>query len=314
MNAVKVLNLTVHRQAVPVLWDINFEIPQGTLVGIVGPNGAGKSTLLKICAGVLDHKGQRIMHSKTRLEYYSQHLIDTLNPENAMIDEVCPPGAAQTEEQLRTLLGAFLFSGDDVFKPVRVLSGGEKARVALARMMLRRGNLLLLDEPTNHLDIASCEALESALSVFPGTLILVSHDRYLVNSLAERIIHLNGNGKYLCFEGTYREFEAQSVKQNVAEERSRQSDPVAVLPEPSFANNQLSKNERNKIESRCKTVEQEIRKLEDEMKLTLDRLNEPTTAGDYVFFSQLNDRCRDITSRLDELYSEWGDSQALLER
>jgi ATP-binding cassette subfamily F protein uup len=145
-------------------------------------------------------------------------------------------------------------------------------------------------------------------------LILVSHDRYLVNSLAERIIHLNGNGEYLCFEGTYREFEAQSVKQNVAEKRSSHSDPVAVLPEPSFANNQLSKNERNKIESRCKTVEQEIRKLEEDVKLTLDRLSEPATAGDHVLFRQLNDRYREITSRLDQLYLEWGDSLALLER
>lgn len=190
---------------------IDLLVEAGDKVALVGPNGAGKSTLLKICAGVLDHEGSRIVNPKAQLEYFSQHRIDMLNPDNNVLEEARPAGAAQTDEQLRALLGAFLFSGDDVFKPVRVLSGGEKSRLALARMMLRKGNLLLLDEPTNHLDIATREVLQSALAEFPGTIIMISHDRFFIDSIANKVVEVGGGTIHVHF-GNYSDYLARKAE------------------------------------------------------------------------------------------------------
>ena len=188
-----------------VFRSIDLVVESGDKVALVGRNGAGKSTLLKICAGVLDHEGARTQHPKTQLEYFSQHRIDMLNPENSVLDEARPAGAAQTDEQLRTILGCFLFSGDDVFKPVKVLSGGEKSRLAFARMLLRRGNLLLLDEPTNHLDIATRETLKAALADFPGTLVMISHDRSFIDGVANKVIEV-ADGTITAFPGNYTDY------------------------------------------------------------------------------------------------------------
>lgn len=181
---------------------VNLPVERGDKVALVGPNGAGKSTLLKICAGVLRHDGERILHPKVQLEYFSQHRIDMLDPDSDVLNEARPAGAAQTDEEIRAILGAFLFTGDDVFKPVRVLSGGEKSRLALARMMMRRGNLLLLDEPTNHLDINTREVLQRALSEFPGTIIMISHDRWFIDAIATKIAEV-GNGTVRLHFGNY---------------------------------------------------------------------------------------------------------------
>ncbi|MBX7246217.1 MAG: ATP-binding cassette domain-containing protein, partial [Candidatus Sumerlaeaceae bacterium] len=173
---------------------VDLLVERGDKIALVGRNGAGKSTLLKISAGVLDYEGTRLHDSKMQVEYFSQHRIDNLNLDNTVLEESRPPGATQTDEELRSLLGCFLFTGEDVFKPVRVLSGGEKSRLALARMMLRRGNLLCLDEPTNHLDISTREVLQNALREFPGSIIMISHDRYFIDALATKIVEVGGGG------------------------------------------------------------------------------------------------------------------------
>jgi ATP-binding cassette subfamily F protein 3 len=312
----RISDLDIGYQGTTLTRGINLSVFRSERIGIVGPNGSGKTTLLKTILGLQNPlRGRITLGQNVRTGYYAQTLSD-LNPSLTVMEEMRSVAPAESDETLRGYLARFLFRADEVFQSVSLLSGGEKSRLALAKLIFGKANTLILDEPTNHLDIPSCEALESALRVFPGTLILVSHDRYLVNSLAERIIHLNGKGEYVYFEGTYREFEAQSAKRGATEglPDSHQSDRVAVVREPSFANNRLSKNERNKIRSRCETAEQEIRGLEAEIKLTLDRLSEPATAGDHVLFRQLNDRYLEMTSRLDQLYLEWGDSLALLER
>ncbi|MCX7019781.1 MAG: ABC-F family ATP-binding cassette domain-containing protein [Candidatus Sumerlaeota bacterium] len=188
-----------------VFHDVNLVVEKGDKIALIGPNGAGKSTLLKICAGVLDYEGARLPDPRAQTEYFSQHRIDTLNPENTVIEEARPPGASQTDEQLRALLGCFLFSGDDVLKPVGVLSGGEKSRLALARLMLRRGNLLLLDEPTNHLDMSTREILQKALRDFPGTLVMISHDRYFIDAVANKIVEVGG-GSITLYLGNYTDY------------------------------------------------------------------------------------------------------------
>lgn len=195
---------------------VNLRFELGDKVALVGKNGAGKSTLLKIIAGVLDHEGEVERHSKLQTEYFSQHRVESLNPNRSVLEEVRPAGATQTDEELRGMLGCFLFSGDDVFKPVGVLSGGEKSRLAFARMMLRRGNLLLLDEPTNHLDINTREVLQEALREFPGTVIMISHDRYFIDQVANRIIEV-GNGTAIPHFGNYSEFLARKTAQEHAE-------------------------------------------------------------------------------------------------
>ncbi|HSJ98196.1 MAG TPA: ABC-F family ATP-binding cassette domain-containing protein [Myxococcota bacterium] len=189
-----------------VYQDLEFRMRRGERVALVGPNGAGKSTLLRIVAGVVPiDRGVRKLGHEARVAFYAQHQLESLDPERTVLGELERGARLQDAPRLRGHLGALLFSGDDVEKPVRVLSGGEKARLALAKLLLRPANLLVMDEPTNHLDVAACEVLEDALASWEGTLLFVSHDRAFVNAVATRVIEVRA-GHLQDFSGNYDDY------------------------------------------------------------------------------------------------------------
>ena len=182
---------------------VDFAVERGQRVALVGENGAGKSTLLKILAGVLPfERGERTLGAHVAVHYYAQHQLDALTPGNTALEEIIAAAPALPHTRLRAILGAFLFSGDAVDKRVTVLSGGEKARLALAKMLVRPAALLCLDEPTNHLDLTSREVLEDALAAFAGTIVFISHDRYFINRIATEVVHVE-HGRLTRYLGGY---------------------------------------------------------------------------------------------------------------
>src|SRR3989442_653913 len=203
---------------------VDFAVERGERVAFVGENGAGKSTLLKILAGVLPfERGERTLGAHVAVHYYAQHQLDALTSSNTVLEEIVAAAPGLPHTRLRAILGAFLFSGDAVDKKVSVLSGGEKARLALAKMLVRPGALLCLDEPTNHLDLASREVLEAALAGFPGTIVFISHDRYFINRIGTEVTHVD-HGRLTRYLGRYDDHLAATTAPAPA--------PAAAAPPP----------------------------------------------------------------------------------
>ncbi|MEJ7684044.1 MAG: ATP-binding cassette domain-containing protein [Segetibacter sp.] len=181
------------------------EIDRGDKIALIGANGKGKSTVLRMVAGTEPFEGERVWGHNVDESFYAQHQLEALNLNNTILEEMKGAGSQKTEMELRSLLGGFLFSGDDVEKKIKVLSGGEKARVALAKTIVSKANFLLLDEPTNHLDMHSVELLADALNKYQGSYILVSHDRYFISKTANKIWEIVDH-KIKEFKGTYEEW------------------------------------------------------------------------------------------------------------
>ncbi|MFL2762151.1 MAG: ABC-F family ATP-binding cassette domain-containing protein [Dehalococcoidia bacterium] len=242
--------------------NLNLEISRGQKVALVGPNGAGKSTLLKIMAGVLDFdSGERKLGANVKTSYYSQHLLDQLNQNNSLLDEIRTVAPTEPEQNLRRILGGFLFSGNDVEKSISVISGGEKARIAIAKLLLQQSNLIFMDEPTNHLDITSREILADALSDYHGTICFITHDRTLINQVADKIIDVT-DGKPKIWDGNFEDytFETNTISPFTHAEDNKSKDKPK-----SESTTKKTKLNLSKLNSDLKNVSSSIKSIDEKI-------------------------------------------------
>jgi len=254
-----------------VFRNVDFTIQRGDRVALVGVNGAGKSTLIKLLAGTEPlTEGMLKLGHNVEPDYFAQDQYKELDPERRMLDDLSDVAPQKTMTELRGLLGCFLFSEDDVFKPIGVLSGGERNRYALARMLLHPSNFLLLDEPTNHLDMRAKDVLLESLEKYNGTVVFVSHDRYFIDKLANRIFEI-GDGRVEVFPGNYEDYMWR--KQRAAEGEDGQAAQVASAPTlsdvPGYESPKADSRKRmnpikwKQLQDRCQQLEQEIANLEE---------------------------------------------------
>lgn len=279
--------------------NVNMEIHRGERVFLIGPNGCGKTSLLKTILGTYSPcAGEVRFGAGIDTGYYDQ-IQEGLHLEKTVIDEIWDSYPKMTQTEIRNALAVFLFKGDDVFKPVSALSGGERARALLLRLMLSRNNFLLLDEPTNHLDIGSCEALEDALQNYEGTLLIVSHDRYLINKIADKIYYLDQNGvtEYL---GNYDDFLEKSRNMTVA--AAAEKEPVKVneykLQKENQATIRKEKAELRRLEAQIEETEKEKEQLENE-------LSNPEIASNYEAAMEITQKIEALNQKNDELFQRW---------
>ncbi len=292
---------------------MEFEAERGQRIVLVGPNGAGKSTLLKLLAGALPvQSGKRDLGLNVRVGYYAQYRVEMLRAERTVLEEAMDNPQRLGEEFVRTVLGSFLFRGDDVFKPVGVLSGGEKSRLALVKLLLDPPNLLLMDEPTTHLDMASIDALIGALHQFSGTLIFISHDVYFIRQLAKHVLHVD-SGKLTHYHGDYQYYLDKSASLGpVGGTRSVASVPAAqprqsvVLQKrrDSDARKALAQKQRE-AQKLVATLEAEIARLEKlQLELTAE-LELPETYEKPGRAVEVNRHLTGITEALARAVPEW---------
>ena len=291
-------NLALSFDGKKLFENVNLEIHRGERVFLIGPNGCGKTSLLKTILGIYTpDAGEFRFGAGIDAGYYDQ-IQAGLHPEKTVIDEIWDSYPRMTQTEIRNALAVFLFKGDDVFKSVSALSGGERARVLLLRLMLSRDNFLLLDEPTNHLDIGSCEALEAALQSYEGTLFIVSHDRYLINKIADRVYHLDENGTQE-FIGNYDQYIAASRQKTVEEAENTVVKPNEYkLQKERNAAIRKEKAEMRRHEAQIDEIETEIGELEQE-------LLKPEVASDYQAAMEITEKIGALTRKNDELYQQW---------
>jgi ATP-binding cassette subfamily F protein 3 len=262
--------------SVKIVEHTGAEINRGDKIGLIGANGKGKSTLLRMVAGVEPFVGERIEGHNVKDAFYAQHQLEALNINHTVLEEMNYSGSGKTELELRTLLGCFLFSGDDVEKKIKVLSGGEKARVALAKTIVSKANFLLLDEPTNHLDMHSVDLLIEALNKYEGSYILVSHDRYFVNKTANKIWEIEDH-KIKEFVGTYDEWERWKQERKVRENSSsKKKEPVIENSAPLAADKRNSNNHTSKereSQKELQKIKKQFQQLEEKISGVTDEKN-----------------------------------------
>ena len=302
--------------------NMDFEIERGQATVLVGPNGAGKSTLLKLLAGVLEPQaGERALGHNVKSGYYSQNRVDVLRPTSTVLEEALDTPRALTEEHARTVLGSFLFRGDDVFKRVSVLSGGEKSRLALVKLLLDPPNLLLMDEPTTHLDLASIDSLIGALKQFDGTLVFISHDVHFIRQISQHTVHVKG-GRLRNFPGGYdyylRKTSAEESLSSPANHAApsaptSKSDQRARKRAEAEARNAKSR-ERRVAKKKVDQLEKEIHEHESKLAELTEDLEKPETYENPGHAVALNRKVVATQDMLDELSAQWESAAEKLEK
>ena len=318
-EVVKVKEVSVGYKDKTLASGLSFQMERGERVALIGPNGIGKSTLLKTIVGQQPPlQGEISIGANVTIGYYDQEQKD-LTPEKQVLQELWDVYPYMQEKDIRTVLGNFLFSGDDVLKKVSTLSGGEKARVSLSKLMLQNANFLIFDEPTNHLDIYSKEVLENALDQYPGTILFVSHDRYFLNKISTRVIELSPEGT-TSFLGDYDYYidkkaelaelskakqseqdKSQSLKrsEDLIRDKDRLSDKEIFLQDKEQQRQERQrKRKMEEIEAKIEEAEQEIASLEE-------ALCQPEVFEDHLKTTEVNDQLANLNEQLESLMEEW---------
>ena len=297
--------------------DLNLALERGDRAAIVGINGAGKTTLLRILAGVLPFEGgQRVLGHNVTTAYFAQYYIESLNPYNSIIEELRSVALNEPEQRLRGLAGAFLFSSDDVTKKISVLSGGEKTRIAIAKMMVTPANLILMDEPTNHLDIASREILTDALGAYKGTLCFITHDRTLIRETANKIIQVR-DGRVTVFPGSYDDYLWQNsspngpaeIIENQSTTKQLHQRPTAVRKRQCKALEGQLRNEHHRaispVRERIKEIEQEIAANTGRIEEIESIMADPSHYEDSQNIVAVNHEYTTLREKVARLTTEW---------
>jgi ATP-binding cassette subfamily F protein 3 len=321
-----------------VLRDVSFQIDRGDRIALVGANGAGKSTLIRLLSGLEPPTSGKVRLGHNVLaDYFAQDQYKVLDGDARMLDDISRAAVKVPESALRSLLGCFLFSGDDVFKKLGVLSGGERNRFALARILVSPSNFLLLDEPTNHLDMRAKDVLLDALAAFSGTVVFVSHDRYFIDRLATRVLEVE-NGAITAYEGTYEDYrrkkeplafaaatpEVAAKPQAVAKARPVESGTTIVIeggpddidehptPAPAAGSRarRLNPIKQKQMEERCAFLEEEIPRIEASIEHTEQQLGVFVSATET---QRLTDLAAELRTQLAALTAEWEELTVQLE-
>ncbi len=284
----------------------NMLIKKGEKVFLLGPNGCGKTTLLKILMGMYTPtEGDYKIGANIHIGYYDQ-IQENLSMENTVFDEIYDDYPTLTHTEIRNALAVFLFRGEDVFKEIKKLSGGERARVELVKLMLKKTNLLIMDEPTNHLDIESREALEAALAEYDGTILMVSHDRYFINKTADRVLYLSPDGMK-SFNGGYDDYVKALGEREVVVEKKESGGAV------DYKEQKRIEARKRKVANDFAKTEQAINDTEEVVTNLTNELNNPELSADYTKLAEISAQIEELNKTLEKLYSDWEALQAEIE-
>lgn len=309
-DVLRLKELTIGYDDTVLRSNLSFNVDKGERLAILGPNGIGKSTLAKTIAKIIPALSGNIQYgTNVTIGYYDQKQAEFMS-QNNVLEELWKEYPHMNESVVRKILGRFLFTQDEVLKQVNSLSGGEKARIQLAKLMLEENNLLILDEPTNHLDIDSKEVLEKALENFPGTIIVVSHDRYFIDKIATRVMEIEPH-KIMMVDGDYSYFLHKKKEAEFMEVPAK----TATEKKENISDYEAQKQRRNelkKVKKQSEKLEQEIQTLETELTMIEDKLVAPEVFNDYEKAQELNDRLQEINQKLEELMTEWTEAEELL--
>ena len=285
--------------------NVTFELYKGQKLGIIGENGIGKSTFLKTLNGNIQKLGGKFEYGYHVVKGYFDQQMEFLNTENTVFDEISNTFPNLTTTQIRNILGSFLFSGDDVFKKIKVLSGGEKGRLQLCKILKQGPNLLLLDEPTNHMDIVGKESLENILKEYKGTLIFVSHDRYFVNKIADSLLIFEKN-KVTYFNGNYEEYTRKRMEQEEKiNDQINKKETINSRNSGQKENSYFLNKEKSKTKNKISKIEREIEQIESEKKQIEEQMQDEEICTDYLKLKELQENLQKLNEEIENKMEEW---------